>query len=77
MNPSLWETEIPEEFSVGTTDQAERLLSFFLWESPSTMIPPHSVVADWANVLAKRGVEFAECVAMCQECIGPSNAPHA
>lgn len=68
------EWNVPFEFVTGTPDEAERLLSFFLWESPSSMIPPHYVVAEWANVLARRGAEFADLVAMCQECIGPTNA---
>jgi hypothetical protein len=35
------------------------MLAFFLYECPSSMIPPRDEMAAWALPLAERGDEFA------------------
>ena len=51
----------------GTTDEISVFLAFFLYESPTSMIPSSHEVASWAEAFDARGPEFASSAAACRE----------
>lgn len=53
------------------------LLDFFLWNSPTSMIPTPAIVTKWRDALVARGPDFASLVAECDEWLMPPEMGNA
>lgn len=70
MEKSAFETDSPK--------QIDMLLTFFLWECPTSMIPSHAMIKEWIEILERRGPDFASAVAACREFLEPyTPTPHS
>lgn len=60
-----------EPFKTESHEDASDLLSFFLWECPTSMIPSHDAVKKWARTLDARGSGFADLANECRDWLEP------